>query len=106
MRLFILCFILFSFNNLFAGTWCKATYHFNENFKESEFLKQLERCKNNDNLFISINKQYINANHLLNATIANYCDLNRNILKSSPTDANDSFHSAVCVFRKHFLRLD
>ena len=47
-------------------------------------------------------KKYTNASHLINAAIANYCDLNRQVLKSEPHNENDSFFSAVCVFRSIF----
>ena len=97
--------IIMFYSQGFSGTWCKAVYPYKEgNFYENEFQKQLQICKNNDNLFISINKQYTNASHLINAAIANYCDLNREILKSEPFNENDSFFSAVCTFRRHFLR--
>ena len=69
-----------------------------------DFQKQISKCKNSDNFFVSISKNYKNASHILNATIANYCDLNRNIVKSKPENNEDTFYSAVCVFRNHFLR--
>lgn len=89
----------------YSGTWCKAIYPFKESqFFENEFEKQLQVCKNNDNVFISISKKYTNASHLINAAIANYCDLNKKILKSEPYDNDDFYFSAVCVFRRHFIR--
>ena len=104
-KLFILLILVSINKNSEAGTWCKAVYPYKEGqFYENEFQKQLQICKNNDNLFISISKKYTNASHLINAAIANYCDLNRQVLKSEPHNENDSFFSAVCVFRKHYLR--
>ena len=106
MKKILILLILININkNTEAGTWCKAVYSYKEGqFYENEFQKQLQICKNNDNLFISISKKYNNASHLINAAVANYCDLNRQVLKSEPQDENDSFFSAVCVFRRHFLR--
>ena len=89
---------------VYSGTWCKAVYSFNEDFHVADFQKQISKCKNSDNFFVSISKNYKNASHILNATIANYCDLNRNIVKSKPENNEDTFYSAVCVFRNHFLR--
>ena len=104
-KLFILLILVSINKNAEPGTWCKAVYPYKEGqFYENEFQKQLQICKNNDNLFISISKKYTNASHLINAAIANYCDLNRQVLKSEPYNENDSCFSAVSVFRKHFLR--
>ena len=42
--------------------------------------------------------KYTNASHLINAAIANYCDLNRQVLKSEPHNENDSFFQQfVCL---------
>lgn len=108
MRLFLLStfFLIFvCFHSLYAGQWCKAIYPYSENALDGEFQKQLSICRNSDNLFLSIHSGYKNAQHLLNASIANYCDLNKKIVISEPKQ-NSLFYSSVCVFKKHFLRVD
>tara|TARA_X000000950_G_scaffold283042_2_gene383047 strand:+ start:309 stop:635 length:327 start_codon:yes stop_codon:yes gene_type:complete len=108
MKPFLLFFfvLILKSNLLYGGTWCKAVYSFNEEFHKSDFQKQISKCKNSDNFFVSISKIYKNASHILNATIANYCDLNKSIVKSRPVTNEDTFYSAVCVFRNHYLRED
>lgn len=103
---YLILLIFLGHTNSFSGTWCKAVYSFSEEYHDSDFQKQISKCKNADNFFVSISKNFKNASHILNATIANYCDLNRRIVKSMPETNEDTFYSAVCVFRKHFLRQD
>lgn len=99
----IIVFFLF-FKNSHSANWCKAIYKYSDEAFDGNFQNQLSLCKNSDNLFVSISSKYKNSAHLLNATIANFCDLNRNIIKSESQNSDQSYFSAVCVFRKHNLR--
>lgn len=101
----ILFFIFFLTDSALPATWCKAIYPYSKEANDGKFQKQLSLCRNADNLFISIHTKYENAQHLLNASIANFCDLNRQIIVSSPEKANLYF-SAVCVFKRHSLRVN
>ena len=97
--------IFFCLSNLsYGGQWCKAIYPYSEEASDGKFNRQLSLCKNSDNLFISISDKYINSLQLLHASIANFCDLNRQVVKSSSQKGNESFHSVACVFKKHTLR--
>ena len=87
-----------------ASNWCKAIYKYSDEAYDGNFQKQLSLCRNNDNLFVSISSKYKNSAHLLNATIANFCDLNKNIVRSQSEVSDQSYFSAVCVFRRHELR--
>ena len=89
---------------VFSATWCKAIYPYSKEAFDGNFQKQLSICKNNDNAFISIHSKYDNALHLLHATIANFCDLSKKVIKSVSSSNVDSYFSAVCVFRRHNLR--
>ena len=102
-RILFLFLILFR-SDLQSANWCKAIYQYSEQAFDGNFQKQLSLCKSSDNLFLSIASKYKNASHLLNASIANYCDLNKQIIKSQTTKVEKSYYSAVCVFRKHKLR--
>ena len=108
MKNFFVCFALTFFslglNESFSASWCKAIYPFSKEASDGNFQKQLSLCKNTDNVFISIHSQYDNALHLLHASIANFCDLTKEIIKSESTTHNDSFYSAVCVFKRHNIR--
>ena len=77
-----LTFFSFSLNESFSASWCKAIYPFSKEAFDGNFQKQLSLCKNTDNVFISIHSQYDNALHLLHASIANFCDLTKHIIKS------------------------
>tara|TARA_B100000989_G_C19509540_1_gene458245 strand:- start:265 stop:597 length:333 start_codon:yes stop_codon:yes gene_type:complete len=97
--------IFFCVSNLSHGSqWCKAIYPYSEKANDGKFNKQLSLCRNSDNLFISISDKYINSLQLLHASIANFCDLNRQVVKTSSKKGEESFHSVVCVFKKHSLR--
>ena len=93
------------FKPTYSATWCKAIYPYSKEASDGKFQKQLSLCRNSDNLFLSIHTNYKHAQHLLNASIANFCDLNRRIIVSSPQKENLYF-SAVCVFKRHNLRED
>tara|TARA_B100000989_G_scaffold103487_1_gene75762 strand:+ start:2502 stop:2834 length:333 start_codon:yes stop_codon:yes gene_type:complete len=88
----------------YGGQWCKAIYPYSEEASDGKFNKQLSLCKNSDNLFISISAKYINSSQLLHASIANFCDLNRQVVKTSSQTGDESFNSVACVFKKHTLR--
>ena len=103
--------VILSFLNFFyvttgnSATWCKAIYPYSSEAFDGDFQKQLSVCKNSDNLFISIHSKYKNSQHLLNASIANFCDLNRQIVVSKTKKApEEHYNSAVCVFKRHILR--
>ena len=97
--------VIFSQSDLLHGSqWCKAVYPYSEEANDGKFNKQLSLCKNSDNLFISISDKYINSLQLLHASIANFCDLNRQVVKSNSQKDKESFHSVACVFKKHTLR--
>ena len=102
----IILFWSFSFNESFSASWCKAIYPYSKEAFDGNFQKQLSLCKNTDNVFISIHSKYDNALHLLHASIANFCDLTKQIVKSESKIHNDSFYSAVCVYKRHNLRKD
>ena len=91
-------------NSSYSSQWCKAIYPYSEEANDGKFNKQLSLCKNSDNLFISISDKYINASQLLHASIANFCDLNRQVVKTSTQKGDEAFHSVACVFKKHTLR--
>ena len=59
--------------------------------------------KNSDNFFLAIHSSYKNAGHLLNSFVAEYCDLNRRLLRTEPREG-DPFFTIVCEFRKSNLR--
>ena len=101
--LFLVFFILISPNHSFSGIWCKAVYPYTESHEDGEFQKQLSLCKNSDNLFVSIHSKYKNAKNLLLASIANFCDLNKQVVINEKK-GQDSYYSAVCSFRRHYLR--
>ena len=68
-----------------------------------ELQKQINKCKNSDNFFLAIHTTFKNAGHLINSFIAEYCDLNRNLLTTEPRQG-DPFFTVVCEFRKSNLR--
>ena len=99
MKFFFSTVVTFFFlSNLSYGSqWCKAIYPYSEEASDGKFNKQLSLC-------ISISDKYINSLQLLHASIANFCDLNRQVVKSSSQKGDESFHSVACVFKKHTLR--
>ena len=104
LKLFIIIFLtFFILESSVAATWCKAVYQFSVEASDGNFNKQLDLCRNNDNVFISISSKYINSMQLLNASIANFCDLNRQVVKTESQN-KDAFHSVACVFKRHILR--
>ena len=105
-NLVIILFINFFYvSTVNSATWCKAIYPYSSEAFDGHFQKQLSVCKNSDNLFISIHSKYKNSQHLLNASIANFCDLNRQVVISkTEKDPEESYNSAVCVFKRHILR--
>ena len=100
--LFLIFFFLGSYStNSFSANWCKVVY--NQNTSDGKIKEELAKCKNSDNLFIAIHSGFQNAGHLLNSMIAENCDIRRNVLSTQPR-SNDPYFTAVCEFRKHFLR--
>tara|TARA_A100001011_G_C14162081_1_gene778717 strand:+ start:555 stop:875 length:321 start_codon:yes stop_codon:yes gene_type:complete len=99
---FFIFFLLFSFSErINAKSWCKAVY--NQNILPGELQKQINKCRNSDNFFLAIHSSYKNAGHLLNSFVAEYCDLNRRLLRTEPREG-DPFFTIVCEFRKSNLR--
>ena len=100
-------FLTFIFFSLFmtqksnSASWCKVIYE--KNIEPGDLQKQINKCKNSDNFFIAIHTSYLNAGHLLNTFVAELCDLNREILSTEPR-TGDPYYSAVCEFRRHFIR--
>ena len=76
--IFIVLILNFSFKSATSRSWCKAVYK--QDTLPGELQKQISKCKNSDNFFLAIHTTYKNAGHLLNSFIAEYCDLNRNLL--------------------------
>lgn len=107
LRLFIIILITFFLSKKStSATWCKAVYKFSAEASDGNFNKQLDLCKNSDNVFISISSKYLNSLQLLHASIANFCDLNRQVIKTQSKKNNVNFHSVACVFKRHTLRKD
>ncbi len=94
----------FPLKDSISANWCKAIYPFSKEAFDGDFHKQLSLCKNNDNLFLSIHSRYDNALHLLHTSIASFCDLSKQVIKSEVKKNDSSFYSSVCVFRRHKLR--
>ena len=67
------------------------------------FKNKLVNVKISDNFFLAIHTSYNNSGHLLNSLISELCDLRRNIVRSEPRP-NDPYFTAVCEFRRHYLR--
>ena len=104
---YFFCLLFLSFFPLkdsLSANWCKAIYPFSKEAFDGDFHKQLSLCKNNDNLFLSIHSRYDNALHLLHTSIASFCDLSKQVIKSEVKKNDSSFYSSVCVFRRHKLR--
>ena len=87
VKISIFFLLLFFSEQINAKSWCKAIY----------------KCKNSDNFFLAIHSSYKNAGHLLNSFVAEYCDLNRRLLRTEPREG-DPFFTIVCEFRKSNLR--
>ena len=105
LKIFVVILLTLVFSRYsFAATWCKAIYQFSAEASDGNFNKQLDLCKNSDNIFISISSKYLNSMQLLHASIANFCDLNRQVIKTQSRKGDDSFHSVACVFKRHKLR--
>ena len=100
-KFIILNIFLLSASISFAGNWCKAIYK--QDISEGDFQKQIRKCKNSDNFFLAIHTSYNNSGHLLNSLISELCDLRRNIVRSEPRKG-DPYYTAVCEFRRHYLR--
>ena len=90
-----------TFKSATSRSWCKAVYM--QDTLPGELQKQISKCKNSDNFFLAIHTTFKNAGHLLNSFIAEYCDLNRNLLTTEPRQG-DPFFTVVCEFRKNNLR--
>jgi len=105
MRLILTLFVsllIYSFkSNVEARDWCKVIY--NKEITAGELVEQTEKCRNSDNVFLAIHSSYKNAGHLLNSFIAEFCDLDRQVVKSEPRQG-DPYFSLVCEFRRHILR--
>ena len=94
MKFIVFCFLFFFQDLAQAGNWCKVVY--NKDITSGNLQEQISKCKNSDNFFIAIHTSYNNSGHLLNS-------LRKNVLKSEPRP-RDPYFTAVCEFRKHFLR--
>jgi hypothetical protein len=101
IKIFTFLVLLFFTELTYAKSWCKAIY--NQNILPGELQKQINKCRNSDNFFLAIHSSYKNAGHLLNSFVAEYCDLNRRLLRTEPR-AGDPFFTVVCEFRKSNLR--
>lgn len=103
MKIFVVVLIAltFKFNDLRAGNWCKAVYKVD--IEEGEFNRQISKCKNSDNFFLAVHTRYKNSGHLINALIAQYCDIRRQIITTNPREG-DPFFTVVCEFRKNKIR--
>ena len=101
MKLIVFCFLFFFQDLAEAGNWCKVVY--NKDITPGNLQEQISKCKNSDNFFIAIHTSYNNSGHLLNSLISEFCDLRKNVIKSEPRP-RDPYFTAVCEFRKHFLR--
>lgn len=101
IKLILICFFVFYFDNSKSKSWCKAVYQ--QNTMPGELQKQINKCKNYDNFFLAIHSNFKNSGHLLNSFIAEYCDLKRTIHTSEPRQG-DPFFTVVCEFRKNYLR--
>tara|TARA_B100000963_G_scaffold358129_1_gene381990 strand:- start:235 stop:555 length:321 start_codon:yes stop_codon:yes gene_type:complete len=101
ITIFTFFFLIFFSEISVAKSWCKAIY--NQNILPGELQKQINKCRNSDNFFLAIHSSYKNAGHLLNSLVAEYCDLNRRLLRTEPREG-DSFFTIVCEFRKSNLR--
>ncbi len=99
----ILTFFFIFFKSVQSAHWCKVIY--NKESEKGELKKQLNKCKNSDNVFIAIHSQFLNSGHLLNSLIAENCDVRKQIVLTIPR-TGDPYFTAVCEFRKHFLRKD
>ena len=94
--------LFFSFSGeIKAKSWCKAIY--SKDILPGELQKQINKCRNSDNFFLAVHSTYKNAGHLLNSFVAEYCDLNRRLLRTEPREG-DPFFTVVCEFRKSNLR--
>ena len=103
MKIFIviLMTIAFKFSDLHAGNWCKAVYQVD--IAMGELTRQISKCKNSDNFFLAIHTTYKNSGHLINALIAQYCDIRRQIITTNPREG-DPFFTVVCEFRRNKIR--
>ena len=99
--IFLFIFFISVSNYGIAGNWCKAIY--SKDISQGDFQEQISKCKNSDNFFLAIHTSYNNSGHLLNSLISELCDLRRNIVRSEPRP-NDPYFTAVCEFRRHYLR--
>ena len=84
-----------------SGNWCKAIY--NKNVTDGEIKSQIKKCRNSDNFFLAIDSSYQNSGHLTSSFVAKYCDLRRQIVKTTPRDG-DPYFTVVCEFRRNNLR--
>ena len=101
IQIFVFLLFLSFAEQVKAKSWCKAIY--NQNILPGELQKQINKCRNSDNFFLAIHSSYKNAGHLLNSFVAEYCDLNRRLLRTEPREG-DPFFTIVCEFRKSKLR--
>ena len=100
-KLFFVISLLFFSEKSYSANWCKVVYK--KEISPGDLQKQINKCKNYDNLFLAIHTSFINSGHLLNSFVSELCNLNRRIITSEPRPG-DPFFSAVCEFRKHNLR--
>ncbi len=103
MKYAIIIFFLLFVSKVEGAHWCKVIYK--KGTQQGELKQQLNRCKNSDNIFIAIHSEFLNAGHLLNSMIAENCDIRKEIVSTSPRKG-DPYFTAVCEFRRHFLRKD
>ena len=93
--------LVLNFNHSHSGNWCKVIY--SKQTSEGKLKDQLSKCKNSDNIFMAIDSSFINSGHLLNSMIAENCDLRREVITTIPRKS-DPYFTAVCEFRRNFLR--
>ena len=93
IKILISSFLIFFSEHVDAKSWCKAIY--NQNILPGELQKQINKCRNSDNFFLAIHSSYKNAGHLLNSMVAEYCDLNRRLLRTEPREGDPFFYNSL-----------